>query len=126
MKKIIGLTCLLSAFVLNANAEIKTGFLSPEKTQVEFNIEEGQVGQIIYLKRKQGSTRLVHEHLILNGKSINIEGYSSFPIAGPAKLKLSFRAGGNSNSQYYWPIYSFETKPNSYGAGDGSGNNVTV
>ena len=72
MKKIISLTCLLSAFVLNAKAEIKTGFLSPKKTSVEFNIEEGQVGQFIYLKKHYNSRTLILLRVILDEQLIDI------------------------------------------------------
>ena len=50
MKKIIALTCLLSAFVLNAKAEIKTGILTQQKKVAEVEIQEGEVAEILYFK----------------------------------------------------------------------------
>jgi len=49
MKKIIALTCLLSAFVFSAKAETKALIVTAEKPEKSIKIEDGQVGKISFI-----------------------------------------------------------------------------
>jgi hypothetical protein len=130
MKKIIALTCLLSAFVLNAKAEIKTGILTQQKKVAEVEIQEGEVAEILYFKyymyqSELGAVYFEKEGIrtvVLRSRLSSLPANSKF--AGPGKL--IFEQIHNDNSSDKFVVYTIEILPNSYGGGKNSGNNVTV
>jgi hypothetical protein len=125
MKKIIALTCLLSAFVLNAKAETK--ILVSYGDPHSFTIEEGQSAKMTSFinrdYRNKGSIEFKYKNLSFNfgnGNYFDISGDNLPTIPGPATITLT--VGGSSNYGR-GSMVTFEIK-NDLGGEDG--NNVTV
>ena len=132
MKKIITLTCLLSAFVLNAKAEIKTGILTQQSKVAEVEIQEGEVAEVLfftnwfynsqsaiaYFKHK-GIKAPILKHQLAAGSNAG-----KLKFAGPGKF--IFEHVANRSTPEYYCVYSVEVLPSSYVGGKSSGNNVTV
>jgi len=138
MKKLITLTCLLSAFALSAKAEIKTVFVSGENKEASIEIGEGEVGECLFVtffKQRSDSSdtlSLITEIYIQKDGITNsaiVSPPSSFHrnglgpefvypvVAGPAKITLVLRDLGRTG------FMTFKVRSNS---DSGEGNNVTV
>ena len=121
MKKIITLTCLLSAFVLNAKAETKVLLAVGDIKSQTLLIEEGQVAHCLNLidgnNRQIGSLEIeIKDKVISLASNSYIRGDHLPVIPGPAKITVRNNSG-------HATMATFKIK-NDLGGGDG--NNVTV
>jgi hypothetical protein len=121
MKKIIALTCLLSAFVLNAKAEVKVLLATRTADKQTLSVEEGQVARCLSWVHSYSSAQGELE-IEIKGKIISLPQNSYIDadklpvIPGPAKIIL--RSSANYASMATFKIV------NDLSGGDG--NNVTV
>jgi hypothetical protein len=128
MKKIIALTCLLSAFVLNAKAEIKTLFVSAQTPEATYEVKQYEYVTMLNASVDSWTTLYIKpkDHPALS-RGMSFSGYNEsyggaysqgMVLAGPLTITIKFnkdknRAGGRDiDVSSLVGFASFDVRPN--------------
>ena len=132
MKKLIALIVLMSGLVLTAQAEIKSGILTPQNKIAEVEIQEGEVAEVLFFTNRYYNTYTgiaYFKHKGIKAPILKLQlaagsNAGKLKFAGPGKF--IFEHVANRSTPEYYCVYSVEVLPSSYVGGKSSGNNVTV